>query len=116
MRSATCAAATSGFVVVVLIVRFFFRHDPGQQRFDAAASFRGLVVLEVQLRRVAETDAPAEIMTDGAARLLERLDDLPRLFFLQPADEYAREVKIRTDVHAGDGCETELDVLEVAAE
>src|SRR2546423_5957786 len=69
MRSATSFAARSGFIVRWILF---------QQRLDAAGARRGVVVLEVELRSVAEADALAEIRADAPAPLLQRIDDPAR--------------------------------------
>src|SRR5687768_7147380 len=104
MRSATARAATSGFVVVVVVVviGLLFFPDLVQQKFDASAALRRLVVLEVELRRVAQTDALAEKPANGVTCMLELLHHITRLVFLVTADVDACEVQIGAHVDRGD--------------
>src|SRR5205823_576044 len=107
MRSATCCAPRSGFIAG----RILF-----QQRLDAAGERGGVVVSEVELRSVAKANAPAEERADAAAALLQRVDGVARLIFVQAADEDARDVEVGADFDFGDGGQAHGDILEVEAE
>src|SRR5881394_979272 len=110
MRSATSRAARSGFGLVIVRWILF------QQRLDAPGARGRVVVLEVELRSVAEADALAEEGADAAAPLLESVDHIAHLVLVQAADEDAREVEVGTDFHFGDRGQAERDVLDVEAE
>src|SRR4051794_41071185 len=118
IRSATARAPSSGFVgfgvgfVIVIRSRWIL----GQDRLDAAGAHGRLVVAEVELRRVAQTDALAEEMPHLPLRLGELLHQRLRLFLVETAQEDAREVQVGADVDTSDGEEVEARVLEIVAE
>src|SRR5205823_5720844 len=86
------------------------------QGLDAAGPRRRVVIAEVELRRVAKTDAPAEERTDPRSALLEREDHVARLLLVEAAHEDAGEVEVRADLDLVDRGQALGDVLHVVAE
>src|SRR5688572_2737314 len=112
--SATCPAAVSGLVVVVIVTLRSIQL--GQEALDPSAALRGLVILEIELRGVSQADALSQKVTHPTSRILQSIDDLLGLIFLEPAHEHARVMKIGAHVDAGDRRQTQLDVLQIVPE
>src|SRR5438552_7298872 len=115
MRSATSAAAKSGFVVVVG-AWLILGHDLRENALDPARAHRRFGVSEIELRRIAEANAPAEQRADVALALLQLLDRRLRVVLAQAADEDARVLQVGTHFDVGDRRESEIGVFQIAAE